>query len=442
MRNENFITGLKNHIKSFSIDSIIDELPGMLKKPCNFLVDETEKEVFLIGAIGVISGLLPNVKGLYSGKWIAPNLYVYVLAGFGGGKGGLDYAKELGKKVHQAKRDKAKRMMADYLKGLEAYKKKMKLYNRSKDAYSEPPTKPSKPPILMLFIPANNSKSGVYQLLSENEEKGIIFESEGDTLADAISQDYGNFSDTLRQGFHHESLSLFRRMNNELLEIKKPELSVILSSTFNQLKILIPSIENGLYSRFLYYVLKQNNKFVDVFDNRKKYYQELFENAGETFKRLFDELEQLETPILFWLTEEQQKKFVELFSEKKANLIEEVDVTMAGTANRLGIIAFRIMMVFTALRAHENCTLNNFIKCNDIDFENALRLVDRLEKHAKTVYEYLNGQPEKKELAINMRKAGASIPDISRALGTNRGTISRWCKNVKPNHTGNPSNPN
>jgi len=76
MINNNFLAGLQNHISNFSIDTIINELPNMLKKPCDFLVDETEKEVFLIGAIGVISGLLPNIKGLYSGKWIAPKSFL------------------------------------------------------------------------------------------------------------------------------------------------------------------------------------------------------------------------------------------------------------------------------------------------------------------------------------------------------------------------------
>jgi hypothetical protein len=299
LKNQDFITGLEDHIKNFSIDSIIDELPTILKDPCKVLIDETEKEVFLIGAIGVISGLLPNIKGLYSGKWIAPNLFVYVLAGYGGGKGSLDYARSLGKYVHDQKRDEATKLFIQYQKDLEAHKKDLKEYNKDKDAYAEPPVKPVKPKTLMLYIPANNSKSGVYQLLAENEGRGILFESEGDTLSDALKQDYGGFSDTLRQGFHHETVTMFRRLNDELIEIKNPEISIILSSTFNQLKALIPSVENGLYSRFLFYELKQNNKFTNVFDNRKKAYQQHFDNAGIVYKDLFDVLNKLQSPIWF-----------------------------------------------------------------------------------------------------------------------------------------------
>lgn len=201
METENFIKGLEEHINEFSIDGIIDKLPEMLKTPANYLVDETEKEVFLIGAFGVVSGMLPNIKGLYSGKWISPNLFVYILAGYGGGKGSLDYARILGRQIHNAKRESAKGLMIDYLRDLEIYKKDLKAFNKDKENSERPPDKPIQPPALMLFIPANNSKSGVYQLLEENEGKGIIFETEGDTLSDALKQDFGGFSDTLRKAF-------------------------------------------------------------------------------------------------------------------------------------------------------------------------------------------------------------------------------------------------
>ena len=46
--------------------------------------------------------------------------------------------------------------------------------------------KPIKPLEKMLIIPANNSATGVFQLLSENEGSGLLFETEGDTLACAF----------------------------------------------------------------------------------------------------------------------------------------------------------------------------------------------------------------------------------------------------------------
>jgi len=45
--------------------------------------------------------------------------------------------------------------------------------------------------------------------------------------------------------------------------------------------------------------------------------------------------------------------------------------------------------------------------------------------------EYLTEQPKKKQLVINIRKAGASISETERILDINRSTISKWSKKIK-----------
>lgn len=437
---ENILPALKAHIKDLSLDGIITDLPKLLYEPCQMLVDNTEKEVFLIGSLGVLSGLLPNIKAFYDGKWIGANLYVYVLAGYAEGKGALDYSRILAQEIHQQKRDLAIAEKARYSKEMIEYKKLLGLYNSGKRSVL--PDKPDPAQETMLFLPANNSKSGLYQLLEDNKGKGIIFESEGDTLADALKQDYGNFSDTMRKAFHHENLQLYRKTDREYIEIKDPAISVVLSSTFNQLKTLIPGIENGLFSRFLFFELKPNFDFRNVFEEKKKIYKEkLNELAGEV-SIIYRFLNDLSLPIYFRLTDELQTKFIEIFREKKNSIIDQVGYSMAGTANRLGIIAFRIMMVLSTIRHFENTNGNvNSIECKQIDFDNALRIVNKLERHAVNVMEYLSGEPEKKQLVMNLRKAGASIPGIEKALKVNRGTISRWCKNINPDIKGNSGNP-
>jgi hypothetical protein len=43
--------------------------------------------------------------------------------------------------------------------------------------------RPQEPPLRMLIIPANNSAGGLFQILNDNKGIGLIFEAEGDTLA-------------------------------------------------------------------------------------------------------------------------------------------------------------------------------------------------------------------------------------------------------------------
>ena len=137
-------------------------------------------------------------------------------------------------------------------------------YN-AKKGKEEGVEKPGKPPEKMLFIPANNSSTGAYQLLGDSDGKGLIFETEGDTLAQAFKSDYGNYSDGFRKAFHHETISYYRRTDREFVDIESPCLSAVLSGTPKQVSALIPNAENGLFSRFIFYFMNVKTNWKDVF---------------------------------------------------------------------------------------------------------------------------------------------------------------------------------
>lgn len=46
-----------------------------------------------------------------------------------------------------------------------------------------------------------------YQALSDNHGWGVIFETEADTLTQALKTDYGDYSDGLRKAYHHEPIT-------------------------------------------------------------------------------------------------------------------------------------------------------------------------------------------------------------------------------------------
>jgi len=94
----------------------------------------------------------------------------------------------------------------------------MEEYKRLQNEYvqdnknNEPP---QEPPLKTLLIPANSSATSVYQVLNDNQGVGLMFETEGDTLANTFKSDYGNFSDGFRKAFHHEMISYTRRKDRE-----------------------------------------------------------------------------------------------------------------------------------------------------------------------------------------------------------------------------------
>ncbi len=422
--------------KTFTPD-LFDQVPTPLADGLKVLTDETEKAVFLMGSLGVISGLLPNVQGTYDGQLVYPNLFVYVLGPYGSGKGGLRFARELGMPVHKAKLKATKDAQEQYEVEQEQYEADYKDYKKGR--LSEAPIKPTAPPQQLSFIPANNSKTGLFELLNGNNGAGTLFETEGDTLTDAIRQDYGNFSDGLRKGFHHEPISFYRRLNREFVEIENPCLSVILSSTFDQLLALIPTAENGLFSRFCYFNLPPDPGFKNVFDDSKDQYQQTFRDLGQRVFMIWERLNQLNDPINYTLTPDQQTVFLRHFQNVKKQIQADLDNDLDGAVNRLGLIFYRISMILSVLRDIEAGSLGPDLVCSDSDFELTRSIVEVLKTHALDVYtrlpqaqQYDNSFIEKADQvkrAIDMHRAGKTYGAISKAiLGTEtlKGTIYRW----------------
>ncbi len=382
---------------------VFENLPDQLKTPCAALVSDTEREVFLVGALGVASGLLPNVKGFYDGKMIYANLYSYVLAPYGAGKGALSFSYELGKEVHRAMRELAKQETSEYEASLLVYENEVKAFKSKKGLGVEPPQKPQEPKNRMHYIPANNSKTGFLQLVEENDQSGTLFATEADTVADTIAQDYGNYSDALRAGFHHEPIPYFRRGNGgEYVEMENPRISVVLSSSEDQLVRLMPSVANGLFSRFLYYNAPPDPTFRNVFDRRKRDYEKVFSDAATEFKKIYNLLHARTVPVEVQLTEAQEAVFLAHFSTTKSSIYNEHDQALGGTVNRLGTICFRICMILTVLRSLENGeALTDVLTCSETDFDNAMRMIRTFTAHALVVADKL---PKPKRFSNDSRE--------------------------------------
>lgn len=355
-------------------EELFHRLPELIRAPALQFAEQAEREVFLVGSLAVISGILPNVQGLYDGNQYTPHLYAYILAPYGTGKGGLRYCRQLAEGIHRQRREEAKEEEQEYRRKLREFKA---------GNTAEEPARPAK---TMLFLPANASKSGLLQLLEENDGTGIIYETEGDTLADALRTDFGNFSDMLRKATHHEPISFFRRTEQEYRDISRPALAVVLSSTTDQYLKLIPTPQNGLFSRFVHYSLTPSREFKNVFAQEKNQLPEYFADLGEEFTAIYNALKARPYPLQFSLSDTQQALFVDLFQQWKGELSEYVGRDLEGTVNRLGLICFRLTMIFTTLRMFETGEQRDALTCDNADFYAAVDLVAHFKAHALNVY--------------------------------------------------------
>jgi len=374
--------------------TVYNNIPTFLQQVVKPSSSNEERDILLLGALTAFSACFPKLFGVYDQRKVFSNLYLFVTAPASAGKGRLNQIKNLVNPVHKEKREQSKTLK-------QQHQVEMATYNMNKGK-SETMEKPSKPPERMLFIPANNSVTGVYQLISDNEGRGLIFETEGDTLAQAFKSDYGNYSDGFRKAFHHETISYYRRTDREYVDIERPCLSTVLSGTPKQIQALVPSAENGLFSRFMFYYMNIKPTWKNVFQtDTTNGLDEYYDQLGKEFFGLYKTLKN-NPNIEVRLTTEQQQKFNVFFEKLQTKYLNLQPDDYIATVRRLGLIAFRIIMLFSVFRIMEDGDVNQVRYCEDIDFENTLEMISVLVKHSSKVF---NDLPiEQKEVKRANRK--------------------------------------
>lgn len=374
--------------------TVYNNIPTFLQQVVQPSSSNEERDILLLGALTAFSACFPKLFGVYDQRKVFSNLYLFVTAPASAGKGRLNQIKNLVNPVHKQKREQSKTLK-------QQHQVEMAIYNMNKGK-SETMEKPSKPPERMLFIPANNSVTGVYQLISDNEGRGLIFETEGDTLAQAFKSDYGNYSDGFRKAFHHETISYYRRTDREYVDIERPCLSTVLSGTPKQIQALVPSAENGLFSRFVFYYMNINPTWKNVFQtDTTNGLDEYYDQLGKEFFGLYKTLKN-NPDIEVRLTTEQQQKFNVFFEKLQTKYLNLQPDDYIATVRRLGLIAFRIIMLFSVFRIMEDGDVNQVRYCEDIDFDNTLEMISVLVKHSSKVF---NDLPiEQKEVKRANRK--------------------------------------
>jgi hypothetical protein len=400
---------------------VYDTIPEFLKEVIAPSSSDEERDIMMLGALTAFSACFPKVYGIYDERKVFSNLYLFVTAPASAGKGKLNQIKQLVYPIHQLHREQSKTLK-------QQFDSEMATYNMQKGK-NENLEKPGKPPERMLFIPANNSVTGVYQLISDNEGRGLMFETEGDTLAQAFKTDYGNYSDGFRKAFHHETISYYRRTDREYVDIEKPCLSTVLSGTPKQIATLVPNAENGLFSRFMFYYMNIKPVWKDVFAKRAKVgLEEHYEALGKKFLDLYKTLKQ-NPPIEIQLSEDQQQRFNTFFSALQTKYINLQPEEYIATVRRLGLIAFRIAMLFTTLRIMEDGEVNSIRRCEDIDFDNALAMVQVLVKHSSKVF---NDLPLEQKTKKRMNKKERFLENLPKKF--TRQEYLKTADKLKINH--------
>lgn len=370
-------------------DEIFEGLPWLLQEGAIAFTDKRKRDVFFTGAIAIVSGCLPKVTGIYFQERVYPHLYAFIIAPPASGKGVLKNAKRMADKYHQQILSASRAAQSQYEAELTEYKQALSSKKKSEPA----PEKPKEPSFKIVFIPADSSHARMIEHLQNNGGEGIICETEADTMSGAKKQDWGDYSPALRSAFHHEKITLTRKTNNEYIEINEPRLAVALSGTPAQAPRLIASAEDGLFSRFLFYAFKSDIIWQDPSPSSHTIiFNDHFDNlAGEVLK-IISFLDQYPTNIL--LTPGQWQRLNTTFSGLLADVAIFTGEEASGVVYRLGLILFRLCMIFTALRKVENAELSENMYCTDQDFDAAILIIQTYLQHSILMFNNLPKQTE------------------------------------------------
>ncbi len=362
---------------------------------------ERERDVAIFGLLTILSGAIHNVIIIHRNKTFYPPLFFVVSAGFASGKGVLTDMRKLGEGVHYYLKDKARKAWSEYEQEMIEYKEKVK--------DGESAEKPIEPVLPTFFIPVDASAAAFKLKFAKAGGKATMLETESDVMSSILSQDsWGGkgYSMILRKAWEHEAIDFLRLGLDE--EIISPQLAMIVSGTPKTVVEMIPSAENGLFSRVGYYSYKIEPKLDDeTFGYSKwKENEDRFLKYSNQILNLYQELErqqELGNRIIFHWDKSTQKKMNKIFKDWLKQYRAIIGDSGAKIIFRMGVMASRIAGILSVMRMLEedkgltieelfgkvNTNKDIWITCSKIDFENTVHLIDIIRQHTFNVYENL-----------------------------------------------------
>lgn len=366
-------------------NSVYESLPRLLKDGCNlFSSSSRERDIFLTASITLMGGCMPNYYIYYDDRKNYCNIYTMIVAPPASGKGVVIHAYTYLDEIE-------KQLMLRYQSELKEHSDSLKAEKNNKEIEA-PIVAKARPRRKKIVIPANSSSSAFMNSLNDSEGSGIIFETEADTLAQTLNQDWGNYSEVLRKAFHHEPITFSRKADNVEIEIKKPRLSVLITGTPNQVnEMKLNNPANGLASRFSIYLFDKIPTFKDLGQTKSRHIEHTMLELSKEFEFIYQQLAAKEEEVEFILSKDQWK-FISKFYQKKLDQITRNSNTYSSAfVTRNALVAVRIAGILSLLgNAEKNILIDDKIYCSWHVLRTSLSLAETYLEHSLVIFELSN----------------------------------------------------
>ena len=385
-----------------------DDLPVTIQRTLEGQQSAEEKDKTILADLDLLAIAQPNVYGIYGEKRVYTPFYLFILGMAGiSHKGAIDDIKHLLMPIERNMQKQYYAQLAEYKEQHAEWESKKSQHKRGDNSAGPEPEEPT---FRSLFISADSSAAAFKQDLFNDGGRAMVFSTEADTLTQVLSQEWGQFTDILRQAFHHEDITSTRAKDKQHIIIEEPQLGLLVTCTPKQIiELLSPKQnENGTSSRDLFYCTKGNMEWRDPFAGKEPA-ADRYREIGESVKQMYDLLvRRRDNRIQILLTDEQKLAFNEHFKPLLPEQIGLYGVDFAAFIVRIALVAFRMMMVLTTLRNYEQGQLADtqqqaFI-CSDNDYQTAMTIIDCLVAHTAYVYTTLLRPADDNQLAIQPMK--------------------------------------
>ena len=413
----------------------MQKLPESVQQMISLASTPEEQDIILMATLAAASACVPNLYFTYgpTGKKYYANLQCFILAAAASGKGIANQALEMARVIDEQ---------------------------------------------YPMLIAGDSTLAAWYKALEEQGGVGYMHESEGSVITDIWKSGAANYNTALRKAAEHEAIS--RNRVKGASEIKNPRLSMLLTGTFGQYKALVPSVENGYFSRLLTVVIRGSNGFDKRFVSSKGGQSAIPKIVGNRLLRTYETL--MNAGEREWsLTDAQKERLGEHLETEYETLIGLLGDNFHSAVIRMAVQIERIAMVLSAMRAGAELSvfsdqysdelkpesdsgltdeesriisgktdeaksgdkniaeMHDALFCSDEDYETAEMIGNKLLMHMATAYRMIDGDAQEvvpeikpidqRKVLFEQLKVEYNHGDLAKEAkrqGISKRTVERW----------------
>ncbi len=236
--------------------------------------------------------------------------------------------------------------------------------------------------------------------------------------------------------------------------IEHPQVSMVLTGTFSQYHALVPSIENGYFSRLLTLIVDEHQAFSSRYVQSPEQSDEVIRAAAEQLDRLYASLYYAH-PREFMLTSEQKSRLGQHLETAYPTLIRMLGEDFHSVVLRMAVHIERIAMILSVLRSpsisselhSDNPSLSGArdvrpenIFCSDTDYATAELIGNKLILHMAQAYQLVKGTDhvelpkakplDQKQILLSLLPEEFESKHLiaeAQSQGIPQSTVMRWC---------------